>query len=120
MPPSISNLFEPRSDSTVERLATILEGYGFRLEHIVSNGAASPPGFWYDQDTSEWVALVRGYATLEFVDGRLALKPGDSLLIPARTKHRVADTSADAVWIALHYRDESTKPPASHAKETEK
>jgi cupin 2 domain-containing protein len=104
MPPSVSNLFEPRSDSGDEVLLPILDEAGFRLEHIVSNGAASPPGFWYDQDTAEWVALVHGHATLEFEDGRLALKPGDSLLIPARSRHRVAETSADAVWLALHFR----------------
>jgi cupin 2 domain-containing protein len=104
MPPSVSNLFELRSDSGDEALLPILDEAGFRLEHIVSNGAASPPGFWYDQDTAEWVALVHGHATLEFEDGRLALKPGDSLLIPARSRHRVAETSADAVWLALHFR----------------
>jgi len=120
MPPSIVSLFEPGSDATsskAERFIPILEAPGIRLERIVSNGAASAPGFWYDQDASEWVALVRGHATLEFADGRLELKAGDSLLIPAHAKHRVSHTSADAVWLALHFRAESN-PPASHTKET--
>jgi len=121
VPPSITNLFEPRSGATnakAEHFIPVLEAPGFRLEQIVSNGAASAPGFWYDQDTPEWVALVQGHATLEFADGRLELKPGDSLLIPAHSKHRVTRTTADAVWLALHFRAESAKPPASQAKET--
>jgi cupin 2 domain-containing protein len=100
--PAIRNLFEARTGSGDERLTPVLQESGFRLEHITSNGAASPPGFWYDQDKPEWVALLRGRATLEFEEGRLTLKPGDSLLIPAHARHRVADTSSDAVWLALH------------------
>jgi len=107
MPPAVRNLFEPLVESGGERLARVAEGAEFRLEHIVSNRAVSPPGFWYDQDDAEWAALVRGHATLEFDDGRLELKPGDSLLIPAHTKHRVAGTSADAVWLALHFREDT-------------
>lgn len=120
MPPSVTNLFERESNSTsakAERFIPILEAPGIRLERIVSNGAASAPGFWFDQDTSEWVALVQGHATLEFADGRLALNPGDSLLIPAHAKHRVTHTSADAVWLALHFPAESVESSASHTKE---
>jgi cupin 2 domain-containing protein len=100
--PAIRNLLEAHPRSGGELLTTVLQESGFRLEHIISNGAASPPGFWYDQDEPEWVALLRGHATLEFEGGRLTLKPGDSLLIPAHARHRVADTSSDAVWLALH------------------
>ena len=81
----------------------VASGGAFRLEHIVSRGAASPDGFWYDQENPEWVALVRGAAVLEFPSGRLALRAGDCLLIPAHREHRVAETSADAVWIAAHF-----------------
>lgn len=102
MPPSVRNLFEPISGVAGELTAPLLDGACFRLEHIASNGAASAPGFWYDQPDPEWVALVQGRATIEFEDGPLALKSGDSLLIPAHAKHRVAATSADAVWLALH------------------
>jgi len=102
MPPPVRNLFEPISGVAGELASPLLNGAGFRLEHIASNSAASAPGFWYDQPDPEWVALVQGHATLEFDEGRLTLKPGDSLLIPAHARHRVADTSSDAVWLALH------------------
>ena len=106
MPPAVQNLFDASVESGGERVARVADGAEFRFEHIVSNRATSRPGFWYDQDDAEWVALVRGHATLEFDDGRLELRPGDSLLIPPHMKHRVADTSADAVWLALHYKKE--------------
>ena len=110
MPPGVRSLFDASAESGGERGARVADGAGFRLEHIVSNRAASPPGFWYDQDDPEWLTLVRGHATLEFDDGRLELEPGDSLLIPAHARHRVVDTSADAVWLALHFSEEITGP----------
>ena len=101
------NLFAPLSaaDAEGERLIPLLQGAAFRLEQIVSHGRAGEPGFWYDQSEDEWVALLRGSATLVFEPEEiLEIKAGDALLIPARARHRVAATSADAVWLALHAR----------------
>jgi cupin 2 domain-containing protein len=106
MPPAVRNLFAAHPESGKELLLPVLRGAAFRMEHIVSNGAASPPDHWYDQESPEWVALVQGSATLEFEDGVLQLKAGDSLTIPAHLKHRVARVSADAVWLAIHFRAE--------------
>jgi len=100
----VRNLFDaaPAAGESLEALAG---GDGFRLERIVSNGAPSPPGFWYDQEGPEWVALVAGSATLELRDGgEIELAAGDHLTIPARLEHRVARVSTDAVWIAVHFR----------------
>ena len=75
-----------------------------RIERIVSHGQPSPPGFWYDQNTEEWVLLVQGTATLELENGASErLVTGDYLRIPAHLKHRVAEVSQDAVWLAVHY-----------------
>jgi|GEM_PF-1200949 len=102
MLPVVHSLFSAtRADR--ETISTLVEGRSFRIEHIVSPQAASPAGFWYDQDRPEWVALIRGNASLEFEEGALRLGAGDCLLIPARLKHRVSATSHDAVWIALHF-----------------
>ena len=91
-----------------ETLATLLARRDFELEEIVSRGTASPEGFWYDQKRDEWVLLAKGEATLRFEDERLIdLKAGDHVVIPARTRHRVESTSADAVWVALHFRPEA-------------
>ncbi len=90
-----------------EEILPLAEGAGARVERIVSRGHADPPGFWYDQDRPEWVALLQGEAALEFSDGgTVRLRPGDHLTIAAHARHRVAWTSTEppAVWLAVHYR----------------
>lgn len=81
-----------------------------RLERIVSTGHATPPGQWLDQDTNEWVAVLRGRAALRFEDeeGPRVLGPGDCALIPAHRRHRVEWTDPDepTVWLALHYGED--------------
>ena len=57
----------------------ILRTETFRIERIVSRGQASPPGFWYDQETDEWVLLVSGSATLRFDDGRVIVRSSTAL-----------------------------------------
>ena len=72
---------------------------------IHSEGHATAPGSWYDQDGDEWVALLAGSAELRFEDGtRLALAPGDWVVIPAHVRHRVERTSTAprALWLAVH------------------
>ena len=76
-----------------------------RIERIVSRGHASPDGFWYDQESSEWVLLVAGAARLRFEgEEPLHLKPGDYVHIPAHRRHRVEWTDPDAatIWLAIH------------------
>jgi len=79
------------------------------IERIVSRGHASPPGFWYNQDRSEWVLLIRGAARLEFEAGnqKVDLAPGSYVNIPAGVRHRVAWTDPDqpTIWLAVWYGD---------------
>lgn len=93
-----------------ERVDELLRRGGARVERIVSCGHAGAPGEWYDQPGDEWVALLAGTALLELASGeRIALAPGDWLLLPAHARHRVAATSAEppCVWLAVHL------PPAT-------
>ena len=102
----MQNLFaRPVEQNAGEHLEALLVRRGFTLERILSSGHASPPGFWYDQDRDEWVALLAGDAELLFEEGaeRVLLRAGDHLLIPAHKRHRVERTSSDAVWLALHF-----------------
>jgi cupin 2 domain-containing protein len=78
-----------------------------RIERIVSLGHASPPGFWYDQETDEWVLLFSGQARLRFDDGEMIeMTAGSYVNIAAHRKHRVdwTDPSQPTVWLAVHYR----------------
>ncbi|WP_444633808.1 cupin domain-containing protein [Cupriavidus oxalaticus] len=80
---------------------------GLKVERIVSNGQASPQGFWYDSADGEWVLLVSGSAALEIEGeaGQHAMRPGDWLHLPAHCRHRVAwtDEAQPTVWLAVHY-----------------
>ncbi len=79
-----------------------------RVERIVSQGHASPPGFWYDQAEHEWVALLQGEAALE-LEGEppLVLRPGDHCFLPAHVRHRIIWTAPDGitVWLAVFFAD---------------
>ena len=70
------------------------------IERIVSSDA--PDGGWYEQAHDEWVVLVRGTARIEVEAETLELNAGDYLSLPAKTRHRVLETSSGAVWIAVH------------------
>jgi cupin 2 domain-containing protein len=90
-----------------EEITALAGAAGTRIERIVSCGHASPPGFWYDQDRPEFVALLQGEATLEFAAGsHVRLRPGDWLTIAAHARHRVVWTSTEppAVWLTVYYQ----------------
>lgn len=93
--------------SSAEEFETLLSRPGVRVERIVSTGQASPPGFWYDQDVGEWVALLSGAAELQFEDETepRRLAPGDWITIDAHRRHRVnwTDPAQPTVWLAIHY-----------------
>ena len=93
------------ADLSAEVLETLVQGNNIRIERIVSQGQASPEGFWYDQDEHEWVMLLQGHAILGFSDHQLELKAGDYVHIPAHQKHRVEWTSPHetTLWLAVFY-----------------
>jgi cupin 2 domain-containing protein len=88
-----------------ELVQTLVRAAHVRIESIVSHGHASPPGFWYDQNEHEWVAVLKGAARLRFEDGTLEMRPGDFVTIPAHHRHRVEWTTPDepTIWLAVHY-----------------
>jgi len=89
-----------------ELFDTLVTGSGLRVERIVSLGQSSPEQGWYDQDSEEWVVVLRGEAVIAYPDGReITLGEGDYLHIPAHCRHRVQWTNPDkaTVWLAVHY-----------------
>ena len=90
-----------------EAFSEIFARPGLRIERIISQGQASPPGFWYDQVWNEWVIVLKGSATLQFEDepATRALGEGDYVFIPAGKRHRVewTDPQEPTVWLAVHF-----------------
>ncbi len=105
-----TNLFaEIPADLPEEHLQTLLNTPDVRVERIVSLGHASPEGFWYDQETHEWVLLLTGAARLRFEgEEPIELRSGACVNIPAHQRHRVewTDPNQPTVWLAIHYREE--------------
>ena len=100
------NLFEDIPDELPEELISVLAENGpVKIERIVSDGHASPEGFWYDQEQAEWVLIISGSAVLRFEDETIALSPGEHLLIPAHRRHRVESTSLTekTIWLAVFF-----------------
>ena len=99
------NLFTLASAHPGESFLTLFANANVKIERIVSHAHASPAGFWYDQDADEWLAVLRGTATLEFAGGeRVKLKAGDYLTIARHVQHRVVRTSEETVWLTVHVR----------------
>jgi cupin 2 domain-containing protein len=104
----VPNLFaDVPSALAAEQFDVLVTAGRVRLERIVSTAHATPAGRWDDQDTNEWVVVLRGSAGLRFEDGDavVVLREGDHLVIPAHRRHRVEWTDAHqpTVWLALHY-----------------
>lgn len=104
----MQNLLHPLPDDLSEEVTeTLVQARSVRIERIVSNGQASPDGFWYDQSEDEWVVVLAGAARLQFEgEEPLAMKAGDAVLIPAHRRHRVEWTTPDepTIWLAIHFR----------------
>ncbi len=99
----VSLFTHPDPKASVETFITLFEKAGVKIERIASHGQASPEGFWYDQPGDEWVMVVRGEAVLEVQDQEpITMCPGDHVLIPQHVNHRVAKTTSDTLWLAVH------------------
>lgn len=98
------NLFQVPDERLPGELTEVLAQSGtVRIERIVSDGQTSG---WYDQEESEFVALLAGEARLEFEGGKVAeLRAGDTLLIRPHERHRVSYTgqSPKCVWLCVFY-----------------
>jgi cupin 2 domain-containing protein len=103
------NLLSPLPDArAAEQADALLSRPGLRIERVVSFGQASPEGFWYDQEESEWLLLLAGAARLRFADEADArlLRAGDWLDIAPHRRHRVewTDPASPTVWLTVFYR----------------
>lgn len=104
----VQNLFSNLPEKLPDELfQSLVDDSCIRIERIVSQGHASPDGFWYDQTETEWVLLMTGAARLHFDDdSRITLRPGEAVLIPAHRKHRVEWTAPHelSIWVAVFWK----------------
>jgi cupin 2 domain-containing protein len=109
-----SLLAEIPEDLPEELIQTLLRTPSFRIDRIVSLGQTSPEGFWYDQETHEWVLILSGAARLLLEgDEPLDLRPGDFVNIPAHRRHRVewTDPAQPTIWLAVHHENPTRSSP---------
>lgn len=109
MTPSLGNLLHDLpADAPGEVFTALAQWPGarnVRIERIVSNGQASPAGFWYDNPEDEWVLVISGSGAVEIDGGAThTLGAGDWLHLPAHCRHRVAwtDAAQPTIWLAIH------------------
>jgi mannose-6-phosphate isomerase-like protein (cupin superfamily) len=92
----------PAAGETIHRLAGL---DGVVIDQILSGRLDGPVDYFQDED--EWVVVLHGRATLDVEDERLYLEPGDWVLIPARTPHRLVETATGTNWLTV-----TATPPA--------
>jgi len=107
MTEELKNIFGelPEGGAAGEITEIIAKNEKVRIERIISTGQHSAADFWYEQQENEFVLLVTGRAELEFETGVRELTPGDYMIIPALSRHRVRSTSASepTIWLAFFY-----------------
>lgn len=96
----MANLFDTDNPETGEDAAVLARCRNVVIERIASSPRVDDR--LYDQEQDEWVALLRGTATLEIAGLPRELRAGDELFIAAHVPHRVLACSADALWLAVH------------------
>jgi quercetin dioxygenase-like cupin family protein len=82
------------------------------VEQIISSSSPDPVEYLQVQD--EWVVVLDGAAVLDVDGTEVRLEPGDWVLLPAETPHRVLMTEAGTRWLAVHVHvraDSARNPP---------
>lgn len=97
------NIYHGRDASAGETIEELFANASVKVERIVSRSSSTPPGFWYDQEEDEWVVVLKGRAVLEFERGEtMVVAEGGHVTIPRHLRHRVVETSAETLWLAVH------------------
>lgn len=90
----------PERGERVRELARVRNAV---VEQILSGELERPVDYCQDQD--ELVVVLAGAAVLDVAGERVDLGPGDWLLLPAGTPHRLVRTEPGTSWLAVHVHD---------------
>lgn len=102
MPSWVSGRLRPPADAPVtgEDTHELVRTGPVVVEQILSAASTEPVDYLEEHD--EWVVVLAGAATLGVGAELLQLTPGDWVLLPAGTPHRVTETQAGTSWLAVH------------------
>ena len=63
----MNNIFEALPENLeTEVFEKLINSDTIKIERIISKGHSSPESGWYDQETNEWVIVLKGEAKLVF------------------------------------------------------
>ena len=103
---SPENVFDINpKDSNEEKFSNLYAHKKITIEKILSYGQTTPIDEPYLQDHDEWVLILERSARLKLGDKEISLQKGESLLIPANTKHWVTYTHNPTIWLAVHIKE---------------
>ena len=94
------NLFDYTIPAMSETFTTLLKYKNITINRIVSSDSLEAKT--YTQEEDEWVVLLEGEAVLQIEERERKLTKGDSLLIPAKTPHKVLQTQKGTLWLTVH------------------
>jgi len=95
------NIYDYKIPNIGEDFTTLFEKEKIKIVRIVSSDTLETKEYCQEED--EFVLLLEGSAKLD-LDGRVvALNRGDTLYIPAKSKHKVLATDKGTLWIAIHF-----------------
>ncbi len=96
------NIYDYITPNTGEDFTTLLKKENIKIERIVSSDKLENKEYCQKED--EFVILLEGIATLEINGKNKILTKGDTLYIPAKTKHKVLSTQKGTLWIAIYFK----------------
>jgi cupin 2 domain-containing protein len=82
-----------------ESVEVVAEVSGVVVEQILSGEIDGPVE--YLQAYDEWVVVLAGSATLTVDGTTVGLSPGEWLLLPRETPHRLESTAPDTSWLVV-------------------
>jgi len=94
------NLYDYPIPTSGESFTTLLKHKNVKILRIVSSDDIEPTEYCQEED--EWVVLLEGEAEMEIEGERRILKQGESLFLPAHTRHKVLHTTRGTLWLAVH------------------
>jgi len=94
------NIYDYLTPKSGETFTTLLAHKNIKINRIISSDHLDETEYLQEED--EWLVLLEGEATLLLDQTERTLTKGDTLFIPAKTRHRVLHTQNGTIWLTVH------------------